>query len=230
MNLFITGFYSGGSSGDGLRIFKIVSFTLAIPPILCATAIVIFVCMVSRRRRAVGSNEVLPFSGSAVVSPQPSFEMTGLDESTIESYTKVVLGESRRVPGPSDGSCPICLSDYQTKETVRCIPECEHCFHAACIDEWLKMKGTCPLCRHSPSPARVIVETWYYVNMELFFIEMLCHLIAMSWGSSVIFAYPLHFYWFFFFFWIFHFGADENCCKAKQRYEDRLSWRLKFLN
>jgi hypothetical protein len=33
---------------------------------------------------------------------------------------------------------------------LRSIPECNHYFHAACIDEWLKMNGTCPICRNSP--------------------------------------------------------------------------------
>lgn len=87
---------------------------------------------------------------------QPLDTTMGLDQATIDSYTKVVLGESRRVPGLNDGSCPICLSDFSAKETLRCIPDCKHCFHADCIDEWLKMNGTCPLCRTSPAhPAQV---------------------------------------------------------------------------
>ncbi|XP_031278815.1 putative RING-H2 finger protein ATL69 [Pistacia vera] len=76
--------------------------------------------------------------------------LTGLDEPTIESYPKTLLGESGRLPKPNDNTCPICLSEYQPKESLRTIPECEHYFHADCIDEWLKMNATCPLCRNSP--------------------------------------------------------------------------------
>ncbi|XP_020211800.1 putative RING-H2 finger protein ATL69 [Cajanus cajan] len=84
--------------------------------------------------------------------PQPAIiDRMGLDESTMESYETLVLGESRRVPCLSDGCCTICLSDYKTKETIRCVPECAHCFHADRIDEWLRMNRTCPLCRNSPS-------------------------------------------------------------------------------
>ncbi|KAH9698341.1 hypothetical protein KPL71_023975 [Citrus sinensis] len=61
----------------------------------------------------------------------------GLDESTIESFQKLVLGESKRLPEPNSSTCPICLSEYLSQETIRCIPECKHCFHAECIDEWL---------------------------------------------------------------------------------------------
>lgn len=76
--------------------------------------------------------------------------VNGLDRPTIESYPTTVLGESRRLPKPTDLCCPICLSDYQPKETIRSIPECNHFFHADCIDEWLKLNGSCPLCRNSP--------------------------------------------------------------------------------
>ena len=77
----------------------------------------------------------------------------GLDGPIIESYPKMVLGESRRLPKPNNGPCSICLSDYRPKDSIRCIPDCHHCFHADCIDEWLRMSATCPLCRNSPAPS-----------------------------------------------------------------------------
>ncbi|XP_056864295.1 putative RING-H2 finger protein ATL21B isoform X2 [Raphanus sativus] len=73
----------------------------------------------------------------------------GLDQSTIETYKKVELGESRRLPGTNGIICPICLSEYASKETIRLMPECDHCFHVECIDVWLKLHGSCPLCRNS---------------------------------------------------------------------------------
>ncbi|KAJ4838524.1 RING-H2 finger protein atl22 [Turnera subulata] len=92
---------------------------------------------------------------TAAVSPQPDIAIMGLDESTIASYKKVVLGESKRLPGHNDSICAICLSEYSSNETVRCIPECEHCFHADCIDEWLRLNSACPVCRNLPSQAHV---------------------------------------------------------------------------
>lgn len=76
----------------------------------------------------------------------------GLDLHTIDSYPKTVLGQSLRLPNLSDNICPICLCDYQSKQTLRSIPECNHYFHVACIDEWLKLNATCPVCRKSPTP------------------------------------------------------------------------------
>lgn len=75
-------------------------------------------------------------------------DIKGLDGPTIEAYPITLVGESRRLPRPNDKTCPICLSEYQAKETLRTIPDCKHYFHASCIDEWLKLNASCPLCRN----------------------------------------------------------------------------------
>lgn len=84
------------------------------------------------------------------IVPQPPTFVTGLDKLTIESYPMTVLGASKRLPKASDSICAICLSEYQPKETIRTVPACNHYFHTHCIDEWLKINATCPVCRNSP--------------------------------------------------------------------------------
>lgn len=95
-------------------------------------------------------------------NPTPNFDavdsglagvlVLGLDGTVVNTYPKIILGESMRMPGPNDyGPCSICLCDYKPKDSVRCIPDCHHCFHADCVDEWLRMSATCPLCRSSPA-------------------------------------------------------------------------------
>ncbi|MBA0787163.1 hypothetical protein Gotri_026616 [Gossypium trilobum] len=138
-------------TGNGLRVFGIICLSIAVPALACATGIALFACCFSSRNHA-GESPVQWNNRPAAVLPQPAAVVTGLDESTIESYEKLVLGESRRIPGPNDSTCPICLSEYLSKDTIRCIPECKHCFHAECIDEWLRMNSTCPVCRKSPTP------------------------------------------------------------------------------
>lgn len=80
--------------------------------------------------------------------------MGGLDCATIESYPKTQLGDSRELPNSSDHTCSICLGEYQPKETIRTIPECNHYFHASCVDKWLRKNPTCPLCRNPPEGQR----------------------------------------------------------------------------
>jgi len=47
-----------------------------------------------------------------------------------------------------DKSCSICQSIFKPKEKLSTL-ECEHTFHYSCIDEWVKYKSECPLCRKS---------------------------------------------------------------------------------
>ncbi|KAJ8900563.1 hypothetical protein K2173_025340 [Erythroxylum novogranatense] len=137
-----------GGSNKSLQVFKIICMSIAVPSVVLAAGIALFAFVTDRRPRINAARW-----NTSDVSPQPTNMVAGLDESTILSYQELVLGESKRLPGPNDTKCPICLSEYQSKETVRCIPECHHCFHAECIDEWLRRNGTCPVCRNSLPPA-----------------------------------------------------------------------------
>lgn len=49
-------------------------------------------------------------------------------------------------------TCSVCLCDYQDDELLRELPctGSKHIFHAACIDEWLLQKSSCPICREDP--------------------------------------------------------------------------------
>ncbi|PQQ16769.1 hypothetical protein Pyn_28152 [Prunus yedoensis var. nudiflora] len=95
---------------------------------------------------------------STITNQQPPAVRKGLDDSTIESYPKIQLGQSWELPKPNDNTCPICLGTYKSKETLRTIPECNHYFHANCIDEWLRRSATCPLCRNPSRGNEVIIE------------------------------------------------------------------------
>ncbi|XP_031280893.1 RING-H2 finger protein ATL20-like [Pistacia vera] len=131
---------------------------VAIPGLLCLIGLGCCLCGKVRaqyygRRRL--NNRLIP---SFSLTERPVV-LTGLDRPTIESFPKTKLGESRRLPNPNDNTCPICLSEYQAKETLRTIPECNHYFHANCIDEWLKINGTCPLCRNSPEGSDIVTPS-----------------------------------------------------------------------
>ena len=42
--------------------------------------------------------------------------------------------------------CPICQENFVVHEVVKKLP-CDHLFHKDCISSWLKVNGTCPICR-----------------------------------------------------------------------------------
>jgi hypothetical protein len=43
--------------------------------------------------------------------------------------------------------CAVCLVEFMHGEVGRLVPGCGHGFHAACIEPWLRVRSTCPLCR-----------------------------------------------------------------------------------
>jgi hypothetical protein len=55
-------------------------------------------------------------------------------------YRKIKTGEL------IERECSICLEDYQSGESVSSLA-CDHLFHKKCLEEWLKHKNECPLCR-----------------------------------------------------------------------------------
>jgi len=66
---------------------------------------------------------------------------TPAEERTIQSLPVLQLDHV---------SCSICFEDEDeqtTPQTVKRLP-CGHDYHAACIDRWLRVNNTCPLCKH----------------------------------------------------------------------------------
>ncbi|KAK1261672.1 E3 ubiquitin-protein ligase [Acorus gramineus] len=49
---------------------------------------------------------------------------------------------------PEDAECCICLCAYDDGAEVRELP-CNHHFHCSCIDKWLYINATCPLCKYN---------------------------------------------------------------------------------
>ncbi|EOA20799.1 hypothetical protein CARUB_v10001135mg [Capsella rubella] len=47
---------------------------------------------------------------------------------------------------PEDTECCICLCEYEDGAELRELP-CNHHFHCACIDKWLRINSRCPLCK-----------------------------------------------------------------------------------
>jgi|UniRef100_A0A2N9FQE4 hypothetical protein len=76
--------------------------------------------------------------------------VVGLDQSVINSYPKFPY--SKGGGNVNNTTCSICLCEYKEAEMMRMMPECRHYFHLFCIDAWLKLNGSCPVCRNSPLP------------------------------------------------------------------------------
>ncbi|CAI8598442.1 unnamed protein product [Vicia faba] len=53
---------------------------------------------------------------------------------------------SEHIIALEDAECCICLSAYDDEAELRELP-CNHHFHCTCIDKWLLINATCPLCK-----------------------------------------------------------------------------------
>ncbi|XP_022776850.1 E3 ubiquitin-protein ligase RNF181-like [Durio zibethinus] len=62
-------------------------------------------------------------------------------KASIEAMPSVEIGESE------DGECVVCLDDWKPREVAKEMP-CKHMFHDECIEKWLGIHGSCPVCRY----------------------------------------------------------------------------------
>ncbi|MCD9644262.1 hypothetical protein HAX54_032443 [Datura stramonium] len=60
----------------------------------------------------------------------------------IESLPIVEIVEKEEM-----SECAICLLEFQVGEKAKEMP-CKHHYHANCINKWLGMHGSCPVCRY----------------------------------------------------------------------------------
>ena len=60
---------------------------------------------------------------------------------SLGKYTRVSDGDKY-----CESDCDICLGNFKVKEGVRKL-KCGHFFHKKCIDKWIKLNPSCPLCR-----------------------------------------------------------------------------------
>uniref|UniRef100_A0A7N0ZUX2 RING-type domain-containing protein n=1 Tax=Kalanchoe fedtschenkoi TaxID=63787 RepID=A0A7N0ZUX2_KALFE len=89
-------------------------------------------------------------------SGNSSSTVVGLHQAVINSYPKFPFSKPK--PGSTAGdasSCSICLCDYREAEMLRMMPDCKHFFHLPCLDAWLRLNGSCPVCRSSPLPTPI---------------------------------------------------------------------------
>ncbi|KAF9676537.1 hypothetical protein SADUNF_Sadunf08G0012300 [Salix dunnii] len=165
------------SSGD-----VVLTFGLSIGVLLVIAIAILVSYFCSRKPVPAGQSHQ---GVSLSINGQDSVTVEiGLDEATLNNCPKILYSEAKEKleKGTDDvvaTCCTICLQDYKDSDLLRLLPECGHFFHAQCIDLWLKLHPTCPICRNSPvpepinvtetasgAPRRVLYDTWFVQFMH----------------------------------------------------------------
>ncbi|KAI3444481.1 hypothetical protein Pfo_001146 [Paulownia fortunei] len=150
------------SIGLGYAIAIALGFLVLFSTILLASYICCRSIAARRRRRRTQNPNPNHSNENSIYLPRIIFVaeddendnqnvVVGLDQAVINSYPKFVFSK-RNGNGANDTVCSICLCEYRESETLRMLPDCRHCFHVMCVDAWLKLNASCPVCRNSPLP------------------------------------------------------------------------------
>jgi len=107
--------------------------------------------------------------------PQPTRHPAtpNLEENTSTSVVNLIPTHKYRkrdkddaVPNDEGDTCAVCLGDFEEGEELRTMPECLHSFHVSCIDMWLHLHSSCPICRASAAPSPAVDGQQHNIDMR----------------------------------------------------------------
>uniref|UniRef100_A0A803QYT0 RING-type domain-containing protein n=1 Tax=Cannabis sativa TaxID=3483 RepID=A0A803QYT0_CANSA len=119
--------------------FVIIIFSV----LLVVTLLVLYARWICRYRHVS-----FPIDSARGGGPVPSTQ--GLDAAVIKGMPIILhQAEEEGEAVAHRAECCICLGVFEEGEKVKVLPQCYHCFHPECVDQWLGTHSSCPLCRAS---------------------------------------------------------------------------------
>lgn len=110
--------------------------------VLVGVLVLIHICVVLREFNRRTDNVNMVERGS-----------TSMSQEDIEKLPCFVFqAKEKGISTPAD--CAICLDNFKVGDNCRMLPQCNHSFHAECIDLWLMKSLFCPICRASAGVLR----------------------------------------------------------------------------
>lgn len=69
-----------------------------------------------------------------------------VDEEPVRNYSVIGSWVTKFNKNEKE-ACPVCCDDLVFKKKAVRLPGCGHFFHRKCIEEWVKVKPVCPICK-----------------------------------------------------------------------------------
>ncbi|KAI3520328.1 hypothetical protein L1887_09676 [Cichorium endivia] len=148
--------YTGDSNGktEG-GVTYVLGLSFAILILLITLSYASYKCNRSRRSRRQPDDD----DGHQLLTVSRGIDDDVLITFPVFVYSEHVMPHKVDSAADANGSgCSICLADYKPTDVIRLLPKCGHFFHRKCIDTWLKVHPTCPVCRNSPLPDKLSIQ------------------------------------------------------------------------
>ncbi|KAI3714729.1 hypothetical protein L6452_21688 [Arctium lappa] len=159
-NVWIFGGHSSSADAPNLYRLCIVFLTFscigyAMPFILCGMICCCLPCIISILGVREDMNQMRGASEDSINAlPTHKFKLkksgnndTKDNDSGVDEGGILAAGtEKERAISGEDAVCCICLAKYADNDLLRELP-CTHFFHIECVDKWLKINASCPLCK-----------------------------------------------------------------------------------
>ncbi|KAL8128577.1 hypothetical protein V2J09_017732 [Rumex salicifolius] len=156
-NVWIFGGRSSATDAPNMYRLCVVYLTLscigyAIPFILCAMICCCLPCIISMLGMREEHAQIHGASEDRINAlPAHKFNLkrdqttSDVEESQEGGVIAAGTDKERGICG-EDAVCCICLSRFVDGDALRELP-CSHFFHSECVDRWLRINATCPLCK-----------------------------------------------------------------------------------
>lgn len=122
--------------------FIIIGFTVVLFPFILIMCIIFCLPVVIIAIRLI--QQVTGLNLAPGLNPQG--RMQAARESAIKSIRTQKFNQQTTELQDEDAHCVICLVDYGDGDEMKFMPTCNHHFHSECVDQWLRVNKTCPLC------------------------------------------------------------------------------------
>jgi hypothetical protein len=157
------------SASETSHLYRLCIFFLALscigyalPFLLCTALCCCLPCIIalfgfreySKRPRGASADAIsaLPTYKFKAKAPNIKDESESDSDSGGDGGVVAPGTDKERQVSAEDAVCCICLSKYGDDVELRELP-CTHHFHVECVDKWLKINASCPLCKHGVGEA-----------------------------------------------------------------------------